>query len=156
MSEPSSDLTADMALDRDAIEVARRSAFAVATHRPEDFEGMRRAGRLAAEVLDLLVPEVAPGVTTAALDRLAFEYTLDHGALPACLGYRGYRHTLCTSRNHVVCHGIPNAKRLREGDILNVDVTVIVDSCHGDTSGMFLVGEVKLKAMRLVEISYES
>jgi methionyl aminopeptidase len=141
MPEASSDLTTDMVLDRDAIEVARRSAFAVATHRPEDFEGMRRAGRLAAEVLDLLVPKVTPGVTTAALDRLAFEYTLDHGALPACLGYRGYRHTLCTSINHVVCHGIPSDRPLKEGDIVNIDVTVILDGWHGDTSRMYYVGE---------------
>jgi methionyl aminopeptidase len=156
MSEASTDLTSEMVLDRDAIEVARRSAFAVATHRPEDFEGMRRAGRLAAEVLDLLVPEVRPGVTTAALDKLAFDYTLDHGALPACLGYRGYRHTLCTSINHVVCHGIPSDRPLKDGDIVNIDVTVILDGWHGDTSRMYYVGEVKRKAQRLVEITYES
>ena len=117
---------------------------------------MRRAGRLAAEVLDLLVPEVAPGVTTAHLDSLAFEYILDHNATPACLGYRGYRHTLCTSLNHVVCHGIPGDKPLRDGDIVNIDVTVIVDGWHGDTSRMYLVGDVKRKAVRLVEITYES
>src|SRR3954471_24565065 len=92
----------DLLLDQETIELARRAAFAVATHRPEDFEAMRRAGRLAAEVLDLLVPEVKPGVTTEYLDRLAFSYVCDHGALPACLGYRGYRNTLCTSINHVV------------------------------------------------------
>src|SRR5437762_161317 len=134
----------------------RRAASAVPVYGSEGFDGMRRAGRLAAEVLDLLVPAVAPGVTTAALDALAYEYVLDHQALPACLGYRGYRHTLCTSINHVVCHGIPNAKPLREGDIVNIDVTVIVDDWHGDTSRMFLVGEVKRKAMRLVDITYES
>jgi methionyl aminopeptidase len=156
MSESLSDISPDLVLDRDAIEVARRSAFAVATHRPEDFEGMRRAGRLAAEVLDLLVPEVKPGVTTAALDRIAFEYTLDHGALPACLGYRGYRHTLCTSINHVVCHGIPSERTLKDGDILNIDVTVIVDGWHGDTSRMYYVGDVKRKAQRLAEVTYES
>src|SRR5258708_15361245 len=156
MQEASSDLSTDMELDRDAIEVARRSAFAVATHRPEDFEGMRRAGRLAAEVLSLLVPEVAPGVTTAALARLAFDYTLDHGALPACLGYRGYRHTLCTSINHVVCHGIPSDRPLKDGDIVNIDVTVILDGWHGDTSRMYYIGEVKRKAQRLVEIDRKS
>src|SRR5262252_5799227 len=156
MNETFTELTSDLVLDRESIEVARRSAFAVATHRPEDFEGMRRAGRLAAEVLDLLVPEVAPGVSTTALDRLAYEYVTDQKAVPACLGYRGYRHTLCTSINHVVCHGIPSDKPLREGDIVNIDVTVIVDGWHGDTSRMFLVGEVKLKARRLVDITYES
>jgi len=134
----------------------RRAAPTVPAYGPEAFEGMRRAGRLAAEVLDLLVPVVAPGVTTARLDALAYEYVLDHQALPACLGYRGYRHTLCTSINHVVCHGIPNAKPLREGDILNIDVTVIVDGWHGDTSRMFLVGEVKRKAARLVDITYDA
>src|SRR3954469_11766048 len=156
MSETLAEMSPDLALDRESIEVARRSAFAVATHRPEDFEGMRRAGRLAAEVLDLLVPEVKPGVTTEALDRLAFSYVRAHGGLPACLGYRGYRHTLCTSINHVVCHGIPSEKPLREGDIVNIDVTVIVDGWHGDTSRMYLVGDVKLKARRLVDVTYES
>jgi methionyl aminopeptidase len=156
MSDVIPDLSSDLGFDREAIEVARRSAFAVATHRTEDFEGMRRAGRLAAEVLDLLIAEVKPGVTTEALDRIAFEYTVDHGALPACLGYRGYRHTLCTSINHVVCHGIPANRPLKEGDILNIDVTVVLDGWHGDTSRMYYVGEVKRKAQRLVEITYES
>ncbi|MDE2467149.1 MAG: type I methionyl aminopeptidase [Alphaproteobacteria bacterium] len=143
-------------LSSDVFEAARRSALAVTVHDPASFEGMRKAGRLAAEVLDLLVPAVQPGVTTAALDKMAFEYTCDHGALPACLGYRGYRHTLCTSINHVVCHGIPNDKPLREGDIVNIDVTVILDGWHGDTSRMYTVGEVKRKAMRLIDITYES
>jgi methionyl aminopeptidase len=156
MSEVLPELAPGLALDREAIDAARRSAFAVATHRPEDFHGMRRAGRLAAEVLDLLVPEVVPGVSTAKLDKLAFEYAMDHGALPACLGYRGYRHTLCTSINHVVCHGIPADRPLKDGDILNIDVTLIVDGWHGDTSRMYYVGEVKRKAQRLVEITYEA
>jgi|SRR5579871_2047292 len=134
----------------------RSASSTVALHAAEGFEGMRRAGRLAAEVLDLMVPQVVPGATTAALDALAYEYVCDHQAIPACLGYRGYRHTLCTSINHVVCHGIPNEKPLRDGDIVNIDVTVIVDGWHGDTSRMFLVGEVKRKAMRLVDITYDS
>src|SRR6202049_352300 len=156
MSDLMSELTPELTLDRDAIELARRSALAVASHRPEDFEGMRRAGRLAAEVLDLLVPEVKAGVTTEALDKIAFDYVLAHGALPACLGYRGYRHTLCTSINQFVCHGIPSDRPLKDGDILNIDVTVIVDGWHGDTSRMYYVGEVNRKAQRLVEITYES
>src|SRR5262245_1202810 len=156
MSEVLPELGQELILDREAIEAARRSAFAVATHRPDDFDGMRRAGRLAAEVLDLLVPEVAPGVSTAKLDKLAFEFAMDHGALPACLGYRGYRHTLCTSVNHVVCHGIPADRPLKDGDILNIDVTLVVDGWHGDTSRMYYVGEVKRKAQRLVEITYEA
>jgi methionyl aminopeptidase len=141
--------------EAEQFDAAKRAHFAIALHGAEDFEGMRRAGRLAAEVLDLLVPEVKPGVTTEYLDKLAFDYVVSHGALPACLGYRGYRHTLCTSINHVVCHGIPNDKPLRDGDIVNIDVTVIVDGYHGDTSRMYLVGDVKLKPRRLVDITYE-
>src|SRR5580698_1401456 len=137
-------------------EAARKAHFAVALHDVSDFEGMRRAGRLAAEVLDLLVPRVQPGVTTAELDKVAYDYIIAHGALPACLGYRGYRHTVCTSINHVVCHGIPNDKPLREGDIVNIDVTVILDGWHGDTSRMYPVGEIKLKSQRLIDITYES
>src|ERR1700749_2184156 len=141
--------------DAQMFEAARKAHFAVTVHQPEEFEGMRKAGRLAAEVLDLMVPLVKPGVTTAALDKVAYDYVVSHGALPACLGYRGYRHTVCTSINHVVCHGIPNDKGLRDGDIVNIDVTVIVDGYHGDTSRMYLVGDVKLKARRLVDITYE-
>src|SRR3569832_2312287 len=118
---------------------------------------MRRAGRLAAEVLDLLVPEVKPGVTTEYLDRLAYDYVVSHGGVPACMGYRGYRHTTCTSINHVVCHGIPNDKPLRDGDIVNIDVTVILDGWHGDTSRMFFVGErIPIKARKLVDVTYEA
>src|ERR1700760_2152899 len=142
--------------DSDVFEAARQAHFAVTLHKPEDFEGMRRAGRLAAEILDLMVLLVKPGVTTAALDKVAYDYATAHGALPACLGYRGYRHTVCTSINHVVCHGIPNDKPLREGDIVNIDVTVILDGWHGDTSRMYPVGEIKRKAERLVEITYDS
>ena len=136
-------------------EPARRAHHAIALHDAQDFEGMRRAGRLAAEVLDLLAPEVRPGVTTEYLDKLAYDYVVAHGAIPACLCYRGYRHTLCTSINHVVCHGIPDNKGLRDGDIVNIDVTVIVDGYHGDTSRMYLVGDVKIKPRRLVDITYE-
>ncbi len=120
------------------------------------FAGMRKAGRLAAECLDMLVAEVRDGVTTARIDDLAREFVLDHGALPACVGYRGYRHTVCTSLNHVVCHGIPGDRALRSGDILNIDVTVIVDGWHGDTSRMYGVGEVPRKAQRLMDVTYEA
>jgi methionyl aminopeptidase len=136
-------------------EPARRAHSMVTLHDAKDFEGMRRAGRLAAEVLDLIAPEVKPGVTTEYLDKLAYDYVTAHGAIPACLCYRGYRHTLCTSINHVVCHGIPDNKGLRDGDIVNIDVTVIVDGYHGDTSRMYLVGDVKIKPRRLVDITYE-
>ncbi|CAN7353226.1 type I methionyl aminopeptidase [Phenylobacterium sp. LjRoot225] len=124
-------------------------------HTPEDFEGMRKAGRLVAECLDMLTPYVKPGVLTDDLDKLAREYTLDHGGLPACLGYRGYTKTLCISPNHVVCHGIPGDRTLREGDIVNVDHTVVVDGWYGDSSRMFGVGEVAPRAKRLIEITYE-
>jgi methionyl aminopeptidase len=142
--------------DSDIFEAARQAHFAVTLHSKEDFDGMRRAGRLAAEVLDLITPLVQPGVTTAALDKAAYDYVIAHGGIPACLGYRGYRHTICTSINHVVCHGIPGDKELREGDIVNIDVTVILDGWHGDTSRMYPVGEIKRKAERLIEITYEA
>ena len=130
---------------------------AIKVHGPEAFEGMRRAGRLAAECLDLLVPEVKPGVITDDLDRLAREFILDNGALPACLNYRGYTRTVCISPNHVVCHGIPGPRPLREGDIVNIDVTVIVEGgWHGDTSRMYGVGKVAPRAKRLVDVTYES
>jgi len=125
-------------------------------HDAEGFEGMRRAGKLAAECLDMLVPHVKPGVTTEYLDDLAREFVLDHGALPACLFYRGYAKTTCISTNHVVCHGIPGPKPLREGDIANIDVTVIVDGWHGDTSRMYGVGAVSPRARRLVDVTFEA
>jgi methionyl aminopeptidase len=137
-------------------EATRKAHFEVAVHDPADFEGMRRAGRLAAEILDMLAPLVVPGVTTAELDKVVYDYTVSHGALPACLGYRGYRYTVCTSVNHVVCHGIPNDKPLREGDILNIDVTALLDGWHGDSSRMYPVGAIKRKAQRLIDITYES
>jgi methionyl aminopeptidase len=124
-------------------------------HGPAGFEGMRKAGRLAAEILDALVPLVRPGVSTEELDRVVREMTLDGGAVPATLGYRGYTHSCCISINHVVCHGIPSPKTLKEGDIVNVDVTPLLDGWHGDSSRMYLVGEVSLKARRLVETTYE-
>jgi methionyl aminopeptidase len=123
----------------------------------EGFEGMRKAGRLAAEVLDFITPQVVPGVTTDALDRLCHGFIVDHGAIPAPLNYRGFPRSICTSINHVVCHGIPGDRRLDEGDILNIDITVILEGWHGDTSRMFLVGEeVPLKARRLVDVTYEA
>jgi methionyl aminopeptidase len=125
-------------------------------HGPDGFAGMRKAGRLAAEVLDALVPHVMPGVTTGELDDMVRAHMLRDGAVPATLGYRGFTHSCCTSINHVVCHGIPGDKRLRDGDIVNIDVTTIVDGWHGDTSRMFLVGDVSVKARRLVDVTYEA
>ena len=124
-------------------------------HGPEAFAGMRRAGRLAAEILDALAPLVQPGVSTAALDDAVRQMTLDGGAVPATLGYRGYAHSCCISINHVVCHGIPSDKALKDGDIVNIDVTPLLGGWHGDSSRMYLVGDVPLKARRLVEVTYE-
>jgi methionyl aminopeptidase len=133
-----------------------RKTGQIKLHGPEGFAGMRRAGELVAEVLDLLVDEVRPGVTTEKLDKLVFEFARARGALPATLMYRGYGKSICTSINHVVCHGIPNDKPLREGDIVNVDVTLVLDGWHGDSSRMYLVGEVPRRAERLVEVTYEA
>ena len=124
-------------------------------HGPEGFDGMRRAGRLAGEILDALAPHVVPGVTTGELDDLVREHMLRAGAVPATLGYRGYTKSCCVSINHVVCHGIPGDRVLKDGDITNVDVTPIVDGWHGDSSRMYLVGDVPLKAKRLVDVTYE-
>jgi methionyl aminopeptidase len=141
--------------DAPILDVPTRTS-AIKIHKPEDFDGMRRAGRLAAECLDMLTPHVVPGVLTEELDRLAREFILDNGAIPACLFYRGYSKTVCISPNHVVCHGIPGDRPLREGDIANIDVTVIVDGWHGDTSRMYGVGEVSARARRLVDVTYEA
>ncbi len=122
-----------------------------------EFAEMRRAGQLAARALDMLVPMVRPGVTTQALDDAIFEFALDHRAVPATLNYRGYTKSSCTSVNHVVCHGIPDAKKpLREGDIVNIDVTLIVDGWHGDTSRMYPVGQLSRRAERLLDVTYEA
>ncbi|HEX5265030.1 MAG TPA: type I methionyl aminopeptidase [Phenylobacterium sp.] len=143
-----------MAFVDDVLEAETRTGQ-IKIHSEADFEGMRVAGRLAAECLDMLVPHVVPGVSTEHLDTLAREFILDRGALPACLFYKGYSHTLCISPNHIVCHGIPSDRPLREGDIANIDVTVIVDGWHGDTSRMYGVGEVGPRAKRLVDVTYE-
>jgi len=124
-------------------------------HGPEGFEGMRRAGRLAAEILDAIGEHVVPGVTTGELDDIVRTMTLDGGAVPATLGYRGYAHSCCISVNNVICHGIPGDKVIRDGDILNIDVTPLLDGWHGDTSRMYLAGNVPLKARRLVDVTYE-
>jgi methionyl aminopeptidase len=140
----------------DAATAPLRKTGQIRLHGAEDFAGMRRAGRLVAEVLDMLVVHVQPGVPTERIDKLVYDFAMDHGALPATLMYRGYRKSVCTSINHVVCHGIPNDKPLREGDIVNIDVTVILDGWHGDSSRMYLVGEVPRRAERLVEVTYEA
>jgi methionyl aminopeptidase len=129
---------------------------AIRLHGPDGFEGMRKAGRVAAEVMDALVPHVVPGVTTAELDAIVYREIEARGGVPATLGYRGYTHSSCISINHVVCHGIPSERTLKDGDIVNIDVTPIVDGWHGDTSRMYLVGDaVPIKAKRLVDVTYE-
>ncbi len=133
-----------------------RKTGQIKLHGPDGFAGMRGAGGLVAEVLDFLVDEVRPGVTTEKLDKRVFEFARSREALPATLMYRGYGKSICTSINHVVCHGIPNDKPLREGDIVNIDVTLVLDGWHGDSSRMYLVGEVPRRAERLVEVTYEA
>jgi methionyl aminopeptidase len=125
---------------------------------PEQIEKMRIAGRLAAEVLELLVPHVKPGVSTEELDRLAHEHIVRvQGAIPANVGYKGFPKTVCTSVNHVICHGIPSpGKLLKDGDIVNIDVTVIKDGWHGDTSRMYFVGSPSVLARRLVDTTFEA
>ncbi len=140
------------------VEVARMAGneSAIKIHGAEAFAGMREAGRLAAQALDMLASHVRPGVTTDALDELVLAFALDHGALPAPLNYRGFPKSICTSVNHVVCHGIPNAKPLREGDIVNIDVTLIVGGWHGDTNRMYPVGKISRRAERLLEVTHEA
>lgn len=125
-------------------------------HKPEDFEGMRRAGRLAAATLDYIAPFVVPGAVTEELDDKILAFVEANGGKSATIGYKGYTKASCISINHVVCHGIPGPKRLVNGDIANIDVTVIVDGWFGDTSRMYLVGDVPLKARRLVDVTYEA
>jgi methionyl aminopeptidase len=140
----------------DALEAPSRKTGQIKIHGEDAFAGMRKAGRLTAEALDLITPYVRPGVTTEEIDTLVFDFAVSHGAYPAPLDYRGYRKSVCTSINHVVCHGIPDRKPLKEGDIVNIDVTLIVDGWHGDSSRMYLVGDVSRRAQRLVEVTHEA
>lgn len=128
----------------------------ITLHTPEDFVGMRAAGRLAAETLDFITPHVVVGVTTGELDRLMHDFMAQHGAVPATLGYRGYTKSSCISINHVVCHGIPGDRRLEDGDILNIDVTPLLNGWHGDTSRMYAVGKVSTRARLLMDVTHEA
>ena len=134
----------------------KRAPGVIPLHSKAGFDGMRKAGALTARALDMLAEHVRPGVTTARLDSLAYEFGMDHGGVPATLFYRGYRHSTCTSINHVVCHGIPTDRVLRDGDIVNIDLTYIVDGWHGDSSRMYPVGDISTRARRLIDITYES
>ncbi len=140
----------------DASDSPCRNTGAIKLHGAEAFAGMRKAGKLAAQTLDMLTPLAVPGQTTQHLDDAVFDFVTDQGALPATVFYRGYEKTICTSVNHVVCHGIPGEKPLREGDIVNIDVTVIVDGWHGDCSRMYAIGDISRRARRLLETTYEA
>ena len=125
-------------------------------HNSSDFRGMRKAGKLAAQTLDYIADYIKPGVSTDTLNTLCHDFIAAHNAIPAPLNYRGFPKSICTSVNHVVCHGIPSAtKILQNGDILNIDVTVILDGWHGDTNRMYKVGKVGLLGSRLIEVTYE-
>jgi methionyl aminopeptidase len=131
-------------------------AMPVTIKTPEEVEKMRIAGRLAAEVLRMIRPHVQPGVTTGELDRICHDYIVNvQQAVPAPLNYKGFPRSICTSVNHQVCHGIPGDKKLKKGDIVNIDITVIKDGYHGDTSKMFYIGEPSIQAKRLVQITHE-
>jgi len=129
----------------------------VSVKSPAEQDAMRLAGRLAADVLDMIGPRIAAGMTTAEVDRICHDFIVDvQKAIPAPLNYKGFPKSICTSVNHVVCHGIPGDKVLKAGDILNVDITVIKDGFHGDTSRMFLIGEPSIQAKRLCEVGFEA
>lgn len=133
-----------------------RESKEITLHGPADYESMRKAGKLASEILDFIIPHVQPGVTTNSLNQLCHDKIIGADAIPAPLNYRGFPKSICTSVNHVVCHGIPDDKTLKDGDIVNIDVTVIVDGWHGDTSRMYWVGKPPIKAQRLTQITYEA
>jgi len=139
----------------EALSAPMKNTGAIRLYGADAFEGMRKACQLTARCLDELADMVKPGVTTNEIDRFVFEFGEKNNALPATLNYRGYRKSSCTSINHVVCHGIPDDKPLREGEVVNIDVTYILDGWHGDSSRMYPVGEVKRAAERLLEVTYE-
>lgn len=122
----------------------------------EDFAAMRKAGKLAAHILDYIEQYIRPGVTTDELNTLCHEEIIRHNAIPAPLNYMGFPKSICTSINEVVCHGIPSQRKLKEGDIINIDVTVILDGWHGDTSRTYPVGEISSQAKKLIDVTYES
>lgn len=135
---------------------ARLNTQGITIHSPDEFEGMRRSGALAAQILDDIAEHVVPGVTTEELDNRIHQQMIDAGATPATLGYRGYPKSSCISINHVVCHGIPSNKKLRDGDILNIDVTCILDGWFGDTSRMYVAGKRSRKTERLIEVTHNA
>ena len=140
----------------DAATAPLKNTGAIRLYGAEAFEGLRKAGRFAADCLDAVAPLARPGVTTQEIDDFVHDFALKGGALPATLNYRGYNKSVCTSINHVVCHGIPGDKVLKEGDIVNIDHTVIVDGWHGDSSRMFPVGEINARSKKLIDVTYDS
>ena len=128
----------------------------ITIHDAQDFVSMRKAGELAAKILDYISDFIKVGVTTNDLNDLCHEMIISNGAIPAPLNYKGFPKSICTSVNHVICHGIPSDKKLNDGDIINIDVTVILDGWHGDTSRMFFVGKPSIKAKRLVDVTYDA
>lgn len=144
-------------LPRARLTRARLTREGIRLYEPADFAGMRKAGQLAAEILDAMAPLVVPGASTAELDRAVEDMVIDAGAKSATIGYKGYKHASCISINHVVCHGIPDdKKRLKDGDVLNIDVTVIVDGWFGDTSRMYVAGKLSRKAERLIQVTHDA
>tara|TARA_B100000579_G_C22699142_1_gene788898 strand:- start:39 stop:854 length:816 start_codon:yes stop_codon:yes gene_type:complete len=128
----------------------------VILHDNEGFDKMRKAGKLASKVLDYITPHVKENITTLELDKLCHDYIISNGAIPAPLNYKGFPKSICTSVNHVVCHGIPSNKILKSGDIINIDITVILDNWHGDTSRMFFVGKRNIKSEKLIDVTFKS
>ena len=135
---------------------SRLTKDGVRIYQASDFAGMHRAGELAARILDEIAPLIEPGVTTGSIDDAITRMVEEAGATSATIGYKGYQHASCISVNHVVCHGIPGEKRLKDGDILNVDVTVIVDGWYGDTSRMYVAGKLSRKAERLIQVTHDA
>ncbi|MDG2404961.1 MAG: type I methionyl aminopeptidase, partial [Paracoccaceae bacterium] len=136
--------------------LGRRTRDGIRLFQKADFFGMHTAGKLAAQILDDVAEQVVPGETTGQLDKFIENKVIKAGAASATIGYKGYRHASCISLNHVVCHGIPGDKKLRDGDILNIDVTVIVDGWYGDTSRMFVAGKLDRKSERLIQVTHDS
>lgn len=128
----------------------------ITIHTAEDYDHMRKAGHFAAEVLDMIGDYVQPGVTTNYLNQLCHDFIVNNNGIPAPLGYRGYPKSICTSVNHVVCHGIPDDTKLKDGDIVNIDVTVLYNGWHGDSSRMYFAGKPKIMAKRLTQVTYEA
>ena len=147
-------LSGNMVLEQE--HKGRTTREGIRIHDASDFEGMRKAGAVAAQILDDVIPMIEPGRTTAEIDKFIEDKVTEYGTTSATIGYRGYQHASCISINHVVCHGIPGEKKLKDGDILNIDVTVILDGWYGDSSRMYVAGKLSRKAERLLQVTHDS